>query len=128
MWPFGSEEKKAKSAAAEVEIQRLKDLPVPDLAAEVMPAFGPGGMDIKSGHQQGAIQVGQWLLKDFTNKAGLRQQILAPSIEALQALTNAGLLDERNFGSSGSSAKTYHATRAGEAALADGSVSKALGG
>jgi hypothetical protein len=125
MWPFGSEEKKAGQAAAEAEVQRLHDLPVPDLAAEVMPAFGPGGMNIKSGHQQGAIQVVDWLLADCKAKASLRQRVVAPTIEALQALEHAGLLDASNFGSR-ATVKTYRPTRAGETALAEGTVSQQL--
>jgi hypothetical protein len=51
----------------------------------------------------------------------------SPAIEALQVLENAGLLSSRDFGGSGSSASTYEATRAGEEALADGSVRQRLG-
>jgi len=47
-------------------------------------------------------------------------------IEALQALEQAGLVTRRSFGSRGQ-ASTYHATRLGETALAEGSVRRHLG-
>jgi len=119
---FASKEEKA---AAQAESDRLRALPVADLAAEVMNAFGPDGLQTKSGHQQGGLQVTQWLLRDHSTKVKYTQPIFGPTIEALGMLDVAGLVDSRNFGSG--NAKTYHATRLGEEALAAGDVRARLG-
>jgi hypothetical protein len=122
---FGNrEEKAAKQEADRQESERLAALSVAGLAAEIMPAFGPDGMDVKSGHQQGAMQVTEWLLP--AAKVKYRQPVLRPVIEGLKALETAGLLEARSFGGSNSSATTYHPTRLGEEALADGSVARHL--
>jgi hypothetical protein len=120
---FGNRgEKAAQEAAAQAETERLLALPVADLAAEIMPAFGPDGIQAGSGHRQGPMEVTSWLLASFSKKVKYRQPILGPTIEALQALDNAGLLERRSFGGG----STYHATRLGETALADGSVAAHL--
>jgi hypothetical protein len=122
---FGNRAEKAqKAAAAQAETDRLLALPLADLAAEIMPAFGPGGIDAGSGHSQGAIEVTTWLLSSFSGSVKYRQPILGPVIEGLQVLDNAGLVERRAFGGG----STYHATRLGEASLADGSVSRRLNG
>jgi len=120
---FGNRAKKeAKKAAAAAESERLVGLSVVDLAVAVMPAFGPGGIEAKSGHQQGAMEVTEWLFRNSSTAVEYRQPTLGPVIEALQALDNAGLLEKRSFGGG----STYHATRAGEEALAGGSVRERL--
>ncbi len=125
MWPFGdSDEKQARNAAAQQETDRLVSLPLPGLAAEVMAAFGPDGMEVKSGHQAGAMQVTSWLLEDYSSKVKYRQPVLGPTIEALGLLETAGLVTGRNFGSG--NAQTYQPTRLGLTALADGTVGKVL--
>ena len=90
-----------------------------------MPAFGPDGMDVKSGHQQGAMQVTEWLLFPAA-KVKYRQPVLRPVIEGLKALEAAGLLEARSFGGSNSSATTYHPTRLGEEALTNSSAAAPL--
>jgi len=125
---FGNRAEKAeKEAAAAAQSERLAGLPVAELAAEVMPAFGPEGIGGRPGHRRGAIEVTEWLFRDSSAKARYRQPTLGPVMEALQALENVGLLEGRSFGGSGSGATTYSATRAGEEALADDTVSRALG-
>ena len=119
---FASKEEKDASQA---ESDRLRALPVEDLAAEVMGAFGPDGLQIKSGNQQGAVQVVGWLMRNHLTKVKYTQPILGPTIEALGILDVAGLVDERTFGKG--NAKTYHATRRGEEALAAGDVRARLG-
>lgn len=122
---FGNkEEKAAKKEAARAESDRLVALPVADLAVEIMPAFGPDGIQAGSGHRQGAVEVAKWLLSDFDGSVKYSQPVLGPSIEGLKALERAGLLESRNFGSG--NAATYHATRLGETALAEGSVKQQL--
>jgi hypothetical protein len=120
----GKTEKRATAAATEAESARLVGLPVRELAAEVMPAFGPKGINAKSGHRQGPMEVVSWLLPDASVK--YRQPILGPVTEALGVLEHADLLTRRSFGTHGQ-ASTYHATRLGNEALAEGTVRKELG-
>jgi hypothetical protein len=117
-------DKRAKAAAAQAESERLLALPVRALAAEVMRAFGPNGINAKSGHRQGPMEVVSWLLPDAPVK--YRQPILGPVIEALGVLESANLLTRRSFGSTGR-ASTYHTSRLGETAMAEGAVGKQLG-
>jgi len=121
---FGNrEEKAAKAAEAQAESDRLAALPAEQLAVEVMNAFGPGGLEIKRGHQQGAVQTATWLLQPLSSSTRHTQPVLGPTIEALNLLEAAGLVESRQFGNG----KTFHATRRGEEALADGSVASRLG-
>lgn len=123
---FGNkDEKRAREAAASAETERLVRLSVADLAAEIMPAFGPDGLQTRSGHRQGPVEISTWLLSSFSSSVKYRQPVLGPVIESLQALEHAGLVQRRGFGDNGASA-TYHATRLGETALADGSVRQHL--
>ena len=123
---FGnSEEKAEKEAAAQVELDRLVALALPDLGAAIMPAFGPGGLQTRSGHRQGPAEVTKWLMSSFSGKTKYTQPLLRPVMEGLQALDNAGLVESRGFGDRGA-VTTYHPTRAGEEALADGSVAQRL--
>jgi hypothetical protein len=120
-WPFGNREAKAAQAeAAQAETDRLVALPVADLAAEIMPAFGPDGLQTRSGHRQGPMEITSWLLASFPGKVKYRQPLLGPVIEGLQALEHAGLVERRSFG--GGTASTYHASRLGQTALDEGSV------
>ena len=122
---FGNKaDKQAKTAAAEAESQRLLALSLPELAAEVMSAFGPAGINAKSGHRQGPMEVVSWLLPDAPVRH--RQPVLGPVVEALGVLEHSDLLTRRTFGTHGK-ASTYHASRLGEAALAAGTVGKQLG-
>jgi hypothetical protein len=124
---FGNRgEKAAREAAAQAESERLVALPVADLAVEIMPAFGPDGLQAGSGHRQGPMEVTSWLFSSLSASAKVRQPVLGPVIEGLQALDNAGLVERRSFGSG--STNTYHATRLGETALAEGSLSQHLAG
>jgi hypothetical protein len=123
---FGNREEKAeKEAAAQAELDRLSALSQPELGAEIMRAFGPDGLQTKSGHRQGPIEVTNWLMSSYSSKTKFTQPLLRPVMEGLQALDNAGLVESRSFGDKGA-ASTYHATRAGEEALADGSVGQRL--
>ena len=120
------EEKSGKDAAAQAELDRLAAMQPLELGAEIMPAFGPGGLRTRSGHRQGPAEVTKWLMSSYSGKTKYTQPLLRPVIEGLQALNNAGLVESRGFGVRGA-ATTYHPTRAGEEALADGSISQRLG-
>jgi hypothetical protein len=121
---FGNKaDKAAAAAAAQAEVDRLLALALPDFAAAILPAYGPSGMQIKSGRRAGAFEVSEWLIAP--HPTGYRQPLIQPVLEGLQSLEHAGLLLKRNFGTSGGT--TYALTRAGEAALADGTVRRQLG-
>jgi hypothetical protein len=113
-----SEEKRAQEAAAEAECQRLKELPVADLAALILPAFAA---DQRS-PANGWINAGQWVMADYAGGAAAKavQQLRTPLTAAIEALEHAGLLerDRSNIGST-SRLKT---TVLGERALADNSA------
>jgi len=111
---------KEMKESAQAESDRLKALPIEDLAIEVMSAFGPDGIRIDSGHLRGAVQIAEWLLRDHLVKTKYTQPVLGPTIEALGALEAAGLINSRTFGKG--NAKTYRSTRLGEKALAEGTV------
>lgn len=124
---FGNkDEKAAREAAAKAESQRLVALPVTDLAAELMPAFGPDGLQTRSGHRQGPVELSTWLLSSFSTSVKYRQPLLGPVMEGLQALEHAGLVERRGFGGGSSSSSTCHATRLGQTALGEGSVRRYL--
>jgi hypothetical protein len=123
---FGNREGKSeKEAVAGAELDRLVALSLPELGAEIMPAFGTDGLQARSGHRQGPAEVTKWLMSSFSGKTKYTQPLLRPVMEGLQALDNAGLVESRGFGDRGA-ASTYHPTRAGEEALADGSVARRL--
>lgn len=122
---FGNkEEKEAEQQAARAEVDRLIALPVPELAAEVMPAFGPDGA--RPGHEVGVLQVGNWLLRDHPRGTKYLKELLDPMREAIQALEHADLILRLGQGS-GENAR-LKATRLGEQALAEGNVAKYLQG
>ena len=123
---FGNrEEKTAKEGEAQAELDRLTGMRQPELAAEIMRAFAPDGLQTKSGHRQGPAEVTKWLMSAHSGKTKFTQPLLRPVLEGLQALDNAGLVESRGFGDRGA-ASTYHATTAGEEALANGSVAQRL--
>lgn len=114
---FGiKEEKQAKAEAAQAASDRLRSLPALDLAAEVMAALGPDGMNAKSGHRWGPMEVVAWLLPGASVKVW--QPTLGPVIEALGVHEHGSLVTRRSFGAG----STYHATSLGTAALAENSV------
>lgn len=116
---FGNKaEKAARLAAADEWLQRLLDLSVADLAAEIMPAFGPGGASKKIGARIGTLQVVLWLMRQGPHAGGQFKAIIDPVREGLQALEHAGLILRVQSGDS----SYCQATRLGLTALSDGSV------
>jgi hypothetical protein len=121
-----SEDKIAKEAAAQAEYDRLNALSPADLAVEVMPAFGPDG---PHGHgPNGGINILQalfWLNQaHFPSGISYIRQLQEPVREAIQALDHAGLV----MTSAGREGSWTSATRLGLAALADGTLSRHVGG
>jgi hypothetical protein len=122
---FGNkEEKRAQDAAAKVEADRLADLPVADLAAAILPAFGPDGPAKGGDKDIGALQVGMYLMRDFPRGNQFIKGLLEPLKEGIQALENAGLV-KRTVQSIGGS--TVSATRLGLQAIEEDAARKYLG-
>jgi hypothetical protein len=120
---FGNKQNKAEQdTAAKAEADRLVALPVPDLAAEVLPAFGADGPG-KGDKEIGTFQVAMFLMKDYPRGNQLVKQLLDPVREAFQALENSGLIMAKihNTGIS-----NVIITRAGTEALATGTAAQLL--
>jgi hypothetical protein len=121
---FGNkEEKAAQDAAAKAEADRLMALPVADLAAEMMDAFGPSGPGRGSRHEVNTLQVANWLMKAYPRGTKYLRDLEQPVREGVQALEHAGLVEWLGQQSAGG---RLAATRLGEAKLADGSVRQQL--
>jgi hypothetical protein len=105
-------------AAARAEADRLTALPVSRLAAEILPAFGPGGPG-EDGKEIGTFQVAMYLMADFPRGNQFAKQLFEPVGEGIQALENAGLVERRvrNIGGS-----VVHVTRLGNEALEAGTA------
>jgi hypothetical protein len=116
-----SEGKIAQEAAAQAEFERLNGLSVDDLAAELLPAFGPG----QKRPAQSMVGACLWLASSFPGGKNYMLDLKRPVQEAIQALEHAGLLTGRVR--SGSSAQTILSiTRLGETALADADIRRYL--
>jgi hypothetical protein len=125
---FGNkEEKAAQDAAAKAEAERLTALPVPELGAEMMAAYGAGGL---SGEGEGRglnfLQIGMFMMASFPRGRKQLTALQDPLLAGAQALENAGLIVQ-GTGASGPAAY-LKLTRLGEEALADGSVKSKLAG
>jgi hypothetical protein len=94
-------EKQAEDAAAKGEADRLVGLPVSELAAAILPAFGPDGPG-KGDKEIGTLQVGMFLMRDFPRGNQYVKQLVQPIHEGFQALENSGLIERRvhNIGGS----------------------------
>ena len=116
---FGNkEEKAARQAAADEWLQGLLALSVADLAVEIMPAFGPGGVSKKMGARVGMLQVVLWLRSQGPSASGQFKTIIDPVREGVQALEHAGLVVRVQSGDS----SYWQSTRLGVTALAEGTV------
>jgi hypothetical protein len=115
-----SEEKAAREEAGRVEFERLMALPMPDLARELMPAFGPDGPHGRG--PDGGINILQLLgwvsTSHFPGGVSYQRKLMEPVREGVQALERAGLVlsTRRQQGT------WMAATRLGQTALADGTV------
>lgn len=121
---FGNrEEKAAQKASSNAEVDRLVTLPVPDLALEIMPAFGSDG---PKGHGPNdginLLQVIAFLTRSTPGADKAATRLQEPVREGVQALEHAGLV-VRSGGREGS---WYNATRLGQSALSDGTVRQNL--
>jgi len=108
--------------AARTEADRLTALPVPRLAAEILPAFGPGGPG-EDGKETGTFQVAMYLMAKFPGGNQFVKELYGPIGEGIQALENAGLVERRVRNVGGS---VVHVTRLGREALETGSADRHL--
>lgn len=117
-----SEEKVAQEKAAQAEVDRLMALPVDDLAAELLPAFGPEGIP----HSGGGIrpqELCKWLLASYPRSFWINPgQLLMPVREGLQALEHANLLSSAPY----ERMTIWRITRLGDTALAEGKTRQYL--
>jgi hypothetical protein len=124
---FGSKEEKAeREAAGAAEVERLEGLSVDQLAAELMPAFGPDGAKAKGKLGSGPLQVLQWLLREHPYHPDLKR-LLDMELSAIEKMTAAGLLVGRGSGI-GTGAQAFKLSPLGEETLADGSIAQRLTG
>jgi hypothetical protein len=120
---FGNkEEKRAQEAAAAAEIKRLCALPVADLAAKVLAAYGPDGPQRVLGKSPGSIQIANWLTADYPRRPNLKPLVLSVR-RAIPVLETAGLLGPELSSSGGS---RVDITGLGEKALRDGTAREQL--
>jgi hypothetical protein len=125
---FGNKgEKAAQDVAVSAEIERLTSLPVTDLAAAMMPAWGARGPDGPRvpGGGVGILQVLSWLMSSYPRGNKNLSRLLPVGREGIQALERAGLVQILQRGEDGSIGR-LSATRLGQAALADDSVRQHL--
>jgi hypothetical protein len=123
---FGNKEEKAeKEAAGAAEVERLVGLPVDDLAAELMPAFGPDGAKAKGKQGTPPMQIIQWLMSDFPYHPSLKP-LVDSVLAALERMVATGLLSRSTSGI-GTGAQSFRLTQLGESTLADGSIEPAPG-
>ncbi len=119
-----SEEKVTQERAAQTEVDRLKELSVDDLAAELLPAFGPEGIP----HSGGGLrpqELCKWLLTSYPRAFWINPgQLLMPVREGLQRLEHANLLSSAPY----ERMTVWRITRLGETALAEGKARQYLGG
>jgi hypothetical protein len=116
------EDKAEQDAAGAAELERLTALSPVELAAEIMPAFGPDGPRSSGGLN--AVQIAQWLMASYTRSPGLKP-LLPPIQKATQALENVGLVEQKQSGL-GTGSSSAKATPLGERALTEETVHQYL--
>ena len=115
---FGNkEEKAAKEAAGAAEVERLEGLSVDQLAAELLPAFGPDGAKAKGSQGTAPLQILQWLMRDHPYHPSLKA-LLEAELAALEKMAADGLLIRRISGV-GTGAQTFKLSPLGEEKLAE---------
>jgi hypothetical protein len=117
-----AENKAEQDAAGVAELARLTALSATELAAEIMPAFGPDGPRSSGGLN--AVQVAQWLMASYARSPGLKP-LLPPIAKAAQALEDAGLIEQKQSGL-GTGSSSAKATPLGEQALSEHTVQQHL--
>jgi len=112
-----NEEKAARKAAARVEIERLRAVPVDDLAADVLVGLGPDGPT--HGTSMRVQQLCEYLLRDYPGAGQMDTlNLSAPVNRALDTLEAIGLVSPISVMRS----PVWRITPLGERALAEGNV------
>ena len=118
-----SEEKAARKAAARVEIDRLRKVPVDDLAADLLLPLGPDGPT--HGTSIRVQQLCEYLLRDFPGAGRMDTlDLLAPVNKALDRLDDVGLVAPISV----QRTPVWRITPLGESAIAEGDVRDRLRG
>jgi hypothetical protein len=116
-----SANKRERTAAAQAEIDRLKALSSTDLAALLLPALGSEGL--AGGHSVRVQQLCDYLLRDFLPARQTQAlQLMSRAMTALDRLERDDLVTSISL----QRQPRYRITPEGEAALADGPVSRHL--
>jgi len=133
-------EKVAEGTATAAEFDRMCSLPRADLAAEIMPVFGPDGQRPTGGHPGiNLMQILMWVTVSKPGGTKYMSQLEEPVREALQLLEHANLVIASTTGGqkhmSGVTpgeiltkgvSNWLSATTLGETALAEGTVRQHL--
>jgi hypothetical protein len=118
-----NEEKAARKAAAKQEIERLRALPVDDLAAAVFPGLGPDGPT--HGTSVWAQQLCGYLLAGYPGAGQMDTlDLMAAVNRALDRLEGAGLVRPISV----QRTPMWRITPLGETTLAEGTVRERLRG
>jgi hypothetical protein len=119
---------KAEKSAARAAAERLKGLSPADLAAEIMPVFGPDGPPLRRLHwwRPGGfewMQICDWLMRAHPRGFRQRPRLRRAVTRSLHVLEDAGLIENRHrWAQVGASGAKLKATIQGLTALAEGSV------
>jgi hypothetical protein len=117
------EARRAKAEAARAEDARLMALSPADLAAELMPAFRPGGAKVSMRPGPDERQLAKWLLRN--HELSFAQGLLRLRVlEAVQLLEHAGLVYVCSISDDGT--RFWSATGLGLAALAEGDCTQRI--
>jgi hypothetical protein len=112
-----NEEKAARKAAARVEIERLRKVPVDDLAADLLPALGSDGPT--HGTSIRVQQLCEYLLRDYPGAGQMDTlNLSAPVNRALDMLDDIGLVSPISV----QRTPVWRITPLGERVLAEGDV------
>ncbi|HUA05137.1 MAG TPA: hypothetical protein VMB27_14630 [Solirubrobacteraceae bacterium] len=112
-----NEEKAARKAAARVEIERLRGVPVDDLAADLLVGLGPDGPT--KGTSMRVQQLCEYLIRDYPDAGRMDTlNLSAPVNRALDMLEGAGLVSPISV----TRTPVWRITPLGESALRDGDV------
>ncbi len=121
---FGNkEEKRAQDEAAKGEADRLLGLPIDDLAAEILPAFGPEGPG-KGEKSINILQVGSFMMRNFPRGASQIRPLLDPIREGIQRLEHSELVRTQLMSTGGG---RLTVTRRGLEAISAGDVRPYVG-
>lgn len=110
----------------------LTEMPSAELAAAIMPVFGPDGPQARKlwwgGQGIEVLQICDWLMRDHTRGYRERPRVRNAVTRALHLLDEAGLIENtRRWVRLGALAATLRPTALGQAALVEGTVRKHLG-